>query len=270
MDSSKSNSKAKPVKLLYMSLTAWLALSGLPTAPALATLPPVLDGLSSASDDRDNKKQADPENNIFFVASTKDEKLQAQGEIYFLSDKINHFRERLPSLPGLDLSSLSEENRKIFEQNLQALQAIQAHQLARLLNRRGTFHAILGDQLKALSDLDEAVQFDDSYAPAYNNRAWLRAQKGSLSDALADVNKALELSPKMAEAYDTRGSINLALKNLEAAIKDFDASIECNPKYAEAYFHRALAYKSMGNQEKYQSDKSKARELDYPIESKDN
>lgn len=243
-----------PVLLLCL-LTAVL--------PMEAKLPPVLQ--SFTDDDRvkdapeDKVDEKNPEAEIFKVRTTNDEKLQARSEIYFLTDKITSCRDRSLHIPGLDLSTLPRERRETLEQSLAA---IRARQLASLLNRRGTSLAILGDNSRALNDLDEAVNFDAEYAPAYNNRAWLRAQKGELKEALTDVNKALELAPKMAEAYDTRGAINLVLKKTGDAIEDFNVSINCNPRYAEAYFHRSIAHKLMGNLDKYKEDESRAKELE--------
>lgn len=234
--------------------------------PAQANLPPILEGFTDDERIKDTPEDVasveDPEKDLFKVRTKSDEKLQARSEVYFLTDKISNCRERSLHIPGLDLSTLSKEKREHIEQSLAA---IRARQLAGFLNKRGTSLAILGDNARALSDLDEALDVDSEYAPAYNNRAWLRAQKGELKGALSDVNKALELAPQMAEAFDTRGTINLALKKNTDALADFNSSIACNPKYAEAYFHRSVAYKMMGNQEKSKEDEAKAKELQYPV-----
>lgn len=262
-------SVGQPKNETRMRVVAGLALllfAGL--QPAQAKLPPLLENLTNDDRIKDSQPESgapekvDPEKELFKVRTTDDERLQARSEVYFLTDKISNCRERSLHIPGLDLNTLSKEQREHLEQSLAA---IRARQLASFLNRRGTSLAILGDNAKALNDLDEALDIDGEYAPAYNNRAWLRAQKGELKGALSDVNKALELAPQMAEAYDTRGTINLAMKKASDALADFHNSIICNPKYAEAYFHRALAHKALGNQEKSKEDQAKAKELQYPV-----
>lgn len=184
------------------------------SSQAIAQKPPLLpsftlnDGVTTDDASDDNLIS---ENNLFKVRTTGDEKLKARTEVVYLTEKIGNCRERSLHIPGLDMMSLPKDKRESLEMSLNA---IRSRQLASLLNRRGTFLAILGNQNNALRDLDEAVDFDSEYAPAYNNRAWLRAQQGELNGALSDVNKALSLAPKMEEAYDTRGTINLAQKRL--------------------------------------------------------
>ncbi len=234
----------------------------------LAQRPPVLPSLTLndgvAADDVGDKELI-TEANLFKVRTSGDEKLKARNEVVFLTEKIGNCRERSLHIPGLDMMSLPKDKRESLEMSLNA---IRSRQLASLLNRRGTFLAILGNQNNALRDLDEAVDFDSEYAPAYNNRAWLRAQQGQLSGALSDVNKALSLAPKMEEAYDTRGTINLAQKRLNEALNDFNTSIDLNDKYAEAYYHRAITHKLMGDLASYKADENVAKQLETLQESK--
>lgn len=244
------------------SLVLGLIATLLGSSQAVAQKPPLLpaftlnDGVTSDDANDDNLIS---ETNLFKVRTTGDEKLKARTEVVYLTEKIGNCRERSLHIPGLDLMSLPKDKRESLEMSLNA---IRARQLASLLNRRGTFLAILGNQNNALRDLDEAVDFDSEYAPAYNNRAWLRAQQGELNGALSDVNKALALAPKMEEAYDTRGTINLAQKRLNEALNDFNTSIDLNDKYAEAYYHRAIAHKLLGDIASYKADENIARQLE--------
>ncbi len=243
---------------LALSILATLIYS----SQATAQRPPVLPGFTLndgvATDDPGDDALIS-ESDLFKVRTSGDEKLKARTEVVYLTEKIGNCRERSLHIPGLDMMSLPKDKRESLEMSLNA---IRSRQLASLLNRRGTFLAILGNQNNALRDLDEAVDFDSEYAPAYNNRAWLRAQQGELSGALSDVNKALSLAPKMEEAYDTRGTINLAQKRLNEALNDFNTSIDLNDKYAEAYYHRAIAHKLLGDIASYKADENIAKQLE--------
>ncbi len=231
-------------------------LSSLPIQAVLAKMPPSVGDFNSGSD---NHSSSLP--NLFKVRVTTAEKMKAMSDLSVLNAAISRIHSS-SSLPLTQAASVAKPAAK--KQNSDP--AANAKRLAALLNLRGTCLALIGERAKAINDLDEAVSSDDSYAPAFNNRAWMRAQAGELHAALADVNKALELAPKMAEAYDTRGTINFALKHFDLAMKDFDTSIAHRSDYAEAYYHRAMLHKKLGNEKAYSADEKKAIELKYPVE----
>lgn len=217
----------------------------------------MLDGMTEKAGEE--KISSESEHDIFKVKSSGDDKLQARSKVYFLTNAITNCREHSLRIPGLDLSVLPREKRDEIERGLAAMKQ---RKLASLLNQRGTSHVILGDSRLAIKDLDEAVDSDAEYAPAYNNRAWVRAQLGKFELALDDINKALSLAPRMEEAYDTRGSIKLVQRKFTEALSDFNTSIDLNGKYAEAYYHRAITYKLMGDQKNSRSDSERAKKLE--------
>lgn len=242
--------------------------------PLEAKLPPVFNNLSPGPDP--NLQNDEPQGemtgakalsqavaNLFAVRATTAEKMKAMTSVSFLTERISHMHERTLVLPEGEMNKLPPAKRELLERTLAAAQA---RRLATLLNQRGTNLALIGDRDKAMSDLDEAVVSDQSYAPAFNNRAWMKAQSGDLDGAMSDVNKAIELMPDLAEAFDTRGTIYLARKKYDLALTDFNASIERQPTYAEAYYHRAILHKNLGQPKEFEADTQKAIELGYPID----
>lgn len=256
------NLQFRPEAKLFSSLCLAILISSANLPCALANLPMVFP--DPTGEDAPKKQKAVEKSSLFAVPSTTVERMEARTKISFLSEKISQAQERTLIIPDLDLTKLPKEKRELVER---ALAATQARRLAALLNQRGTYLAVIGDNSKALGDLDEAVTTDAGYAPAYNNRAWMRALEGDLQSALKDVNKAIELAPDMAEAYDTRGTINLAMHKLDEAMVDFTDSITKKPAYAEAYFHRALAHKAMGHKSQFVLDERRAKELGYPAKN---
>ncbi len=232
-------------------------LSSLPIQEVLAKMPPSVAEFNSGSDNRSSSLP-----NLFKVRVTTAEKIKAMSDLSVLNAAIS----RIHSSSSLPLSQAASVAKPAAKKQSSDPATANAKRLAALLNLRGTCLALIGERTKAISDLDEAVSSDGSYAPAFNNRAWMRAQAGELHEALVDVNKALQLAPKMAEAYDTRGTINFALKHFDLAMKDFDSSIAHRNDYAEAYYHRAMLHKKLGNEKAYSADEKKAIELKYPVE----
>ena len=81
----------------------------------------------------------------------------------------------------------------------------------------------------ALSDLDEAVKLDPTYACAYNNRGRVYSFKRDYDRAIAEYDQAIKLDPSLAMAYSNRGESRYNKGDLDGAIADFDAAIKRNP-----------------------------------------
>ncbi len=233
-------------------------LSGLLAQTASSKMPPAMADINSGSDINNSSLT-----NLFKVRVTTADKMKAMSDLSILNTAISriHISNESPAAaPGATARPGAAKKQSSDPE------AVRAKRLAQLLNLRGTCLALIGERTKAISDLDEAVKSDSSFAPAFNNRAWMRAQAGELQAALTDVNTALTLEPKMAEAYDTRGTINFALQHFDLAMEDFDSSIAHRNDYAEAYYHRAMLHKKLGHDEEYSADEKKAIELKYPVE----
>src|ERR1700731_2809285 len=75
-----------------------------------------------------------------------------------------------------------------------------------LSNRCGWWWA-KKDPDRALSDCNEAIQLDRTYAAAYVNRGNAYLNKADASHAFADFNEAIQLDPKNAWAHTARGNL---------------------------------------------------------------
>lgn len=249
-----------------------IQIAGAILAPyADAKLPPVFNNLSPGPDPNMQDDMSGAKSltravaNLFAVRATTAEKMKAMTSVSYLTERISRMQDHALVLPESEMNKLAPGKRDLLQRTIAASQA---RRLASLLNQRGTNLALIGDRDKAMSDLDEAVVSDQSYAPAFNNRAWMKAQAGDLDGAMNDVNKAIELMPDMAQAFDTRGTIYLARQKYDLALTDFNTSIERDPSYAEAYYHRAILHKTLGEPKEFESDTQKAIERGYPIDEK--
>ncbi|MDP5054083.1 MAG: adenylyl cyclase, partial [Congregibacter sp.] len=113
------------------------------------------------------------------------------------------------------------------------------------------------DMQRALALLNEAIEIDPTYAPAYASRAkaytLLSDRPGSygsipakeaLAKARADVDKALALDSKLADAYAVQGLINADTGRPDFAVSSLRRALELNPNSLDArnWLGLALAF----------------------------
>ncbi len=93
----------------------------------------------------------------------------------------------------------------------------------------------------ALSEFNEAVQIDPSFALAYNGLGLVYAALGE--DAKADVSykKAIQLQPRSSESHNNYGSFLCSRKRYDESIKHFLEAVK-NPLYSTPN----LAYANAG------------------------
>jgi lipoprotein NlpI len=111
-----------------------------------------------------------------------------------------------------------------------------------LSNRCGWWWA-KKDPDRALSDCNEAIRLDRTYAAAYVNRGNAYLNKADASHAFADFNEAIQLDPKNAWAHTARGNLYKNKGDFDRALADLSESIQLDPTYSVAYFFRSELYK---------------------------
>ena len=102
---------------------------------------------------------------------------------------------------------------------------------------------------EALSAYDKAIDLDENYAVAYNNRAGTKCNLGRYEyaqgneesafqhyeSAIVDYSAAIQLKRDFAEAYVNRGDVKIMLNRYEDAGVDYKAAIKLRTKYTCAY-----------------------------------
>ena len=78
----------------------------------------------------------------------------------------------------------------------------------------------------------KAIELNDEFAGAYNNRGNTYQDLKKYEKALADYNKAIALDTECVLAYNNRGNIYKVLKEYEKALADYDKAIALAPEYA--------------------------------------
>src|SRR6266404_6185846 len=123
------------------------------------------------------------------------------------------------------------------------------------------------DPDRALSDCNEAIRIDRTYAAAYVNRGNAYLNKAEAEHAFADFTEAIRLDPKNAWAYTARGDLYKNKGDFDRAFADFSESIQLDPNYAVTYFARGSLSYTVGNNLGAVADFTKSIQLE-PDEAK--
>jgi tetratricopeptide (TPR) repeat protein len=117
-----------------------------------------------------------------------------------------------------------------------------------------------GDLPGAIAAYARAIELDQNFADAYNNRGGAYVSSNNVSAALRDFTRSIELAPS-ANAYNNRGGIYFSQQKYEEAIADFSASLKLNPS-AEVLASRGVAYQNTNRDALAMTDYERAIELD--------
>jgi tetratricopeptide (TPR) repeat protein len=96
---------------------------------------------------------------------------------------------------------------------------------AEILNMRGNALREQGDWEGAIAEYTLAIEVQDDYAIAYNNRGWAHFNLDNEAAALADYNSALQYDPTLAYAWNNRGLIYQYRGDRTLAAADFEQAI---------------------------------------------
>jgi tetratricopeptide (TPR) repeat protein len=86
------------------------------------------------------------------------------------------------------------------------------------------------DYNNAINELNQAIQYNSSYAEAYALRGCIYADIGDYKLSISDLNQALIFDPNNVDVYQYRGKVHQVMGNKAQAIKDFDEAIKRNEK----------------------------------------
>ncbi len=103
-----------------------------------------------------------------------------------------------------------------------------------------------GDKVRAIEDLNQALEVSPYYWEALVNRAVYYTNSGELELALKDYNDAILFHADVPEAYLYRAVVYDRKGDLDHAITDANEAVRRNPKYIEAHLFLMDRYVSAG------------------------
>ncbi|WP_295673817.1 tetratricopeptide repeat protein [uncultured Mucilaginibacter sp.] len=94
----------------------------------------------------------------------------------------------------------------------------------------------------ALQDFDQAIEADNNYILAYENRAIVKRALGDYAGCIADAEKVATLEPDSSSVYIFIGQTKLnQLKDIKGAIAAYGQAIKINSNNPNYYSWRAYA-----------------------------
>lgn len=114
---------------------------------------------------------------------------------------------------------------------------------------RARCYQSMGDNKKALVDLNSAIDLDPNFSEALEMRAATFQQLKDLARAMADYSTLIRIDPKIGEYYLRMGQL-MALNNQpNQAIAEFDRALAIDPANVQAATAKAEAYRKGKNYE---------------------
>lgn len=118
---------------------------------------------------------------------------------------------------------------------------------AQSFSARGFLYFQQGEYNRALADLDEAIRLDPYFEGNYINRGLVKYNLNDLRGAMADYDRVIEMDENNLIARFNRGLLRAQVADNNRAIKDFDKVIELEPSNIIAYLNRAMLNRETGN-----------------------
>jgi tetratricopeptide (TPR) repeat protein len=103
-----------------------------------------------------------------------------------------------------------------------------------------------GNYATAIALLSHLIANNPHNAADYNNRGLIYFQSGDNSKALSDYNKALDLNCKLVSAYNNRANYYAACGQLKDALADYEQALDLNPRYVRAWINRGITFRDLG------------------------
>lgn len=127
---------------------------------------------------------------------------------------------------------------------------------------RAEVYSAMGDTIKALYDLSEAIQIDPTNARFYNTRAQLNYELKKYALADADYQKMISIDHGDVMGYMGIGRNANAQARWDDALNQFSHVIKLAPDYSSGYSFRADAYIGQGKWSEATDDLVKALDID--------
>lgn len=136
---------------------------------------------------------------------------------------------------------------------------------ARAYNERGVVYINKKNYVKAVSDLNIAIQLDPNYVYAYINCGNAYSLQGKISEAIKYFTKATTINPNYAGSYYNLANAYGVKGDIDKAIENYTLAIKISPNFAEAYNNRAHYYLLKNEKKLALEDIKKAKKYGFKV-----
>lgn len=177
-------------------------------------------------------------------------KALAEGEIKDYENAEKSFDALLKAHPGFDNGYIGRAKLRLEKGD--TIKALEDINKAIEINKHATNAYVIRADIaikssknfeKALEDMNEAIKLQPQYAGFFINRAFLRYNLDDYFGAMADYDYAIQLEPHNTVALFNRGLLRAEVHDNDKAINDFTKVLAHNSNDYKALFNRAILYK---------------------------
>ena len=129
------------------------------------------------------------------------------------------------------------------------------------ISRRAFLYSSMKDYNEAIRDYNYLMKKDPKNFDYVENCAMMYAYINDLNTALNLINNFYINKKKDSEYFYTLAKIYEIVKDFNFALKNYNQAINLNPNNEFYYDGRAFVYKQMGDEDKYQRDMKKSKEI---------
>ena len=108
---------------------------------------------------------------------------------------------------------------------------------------RGVVHGYMNNFDRVVSDTTRAILLGANNAMAYHHRGMAYGERDELDLAIADFDEAIRLEPNHVDARRGRGDCHLYKGEYDLAIADYNEALKLDPEHIPSYFGRGMAYR---------------------------
>lgn len=114
-------------------------------------------------------------------------------------------------------------------------------------NLSGTFHFVIGQTAKSLSDLDKCTELCPDLVQAWVKKASVHMELGDKDAAFHDFERAVAINPDDPDIYYHRGQVHFILGEFNEAIRDYEKSTSLDDTFIYSQVQHAVANYKLGN-----------------------
>jgi TolA-binding protein len=118
-----------------------------------------------------------------------------------------------------------------------------------------------GDHLKAIQYYDRALDLDDKYVDAWNNKGRAIYHLGKYDEAIKCFDEAIRNDKGNVNAWNNKGRALYRLGKYDEAIKCFDEAIRNDKDYVNAWKNKGRALKKLGKRKEAEECYETAKKL---------
>lgn len=179
----------------------------------------------------------------------------------------DHFNYYLPYLKGMTSLALVENKPAHaqvavnFATQLLAQATLKGEERSNTLYQRALAYSAIGDQAKAIGDLQEAIRITPNHLGARVDLGGALSAIGQNAAAMTAYNDAIKAFPNLPLVYNNRGFFEQSIGRLDDAILDFTKALELDPQFIEAISNRGYVQMNRGDYESAENDFTQSLQL---------